>query len=281
MKSRLIIIHGFASGGTNLLSHILQSHPEICSVRSEINELIGERSQFSPFDQWRMRNNLLISSNLQDQVSQLFTARKLSVLNDGIIGEKYKGVAYTDKEVTSSVTLIKGVHLPSFYDLSYSGFLSQMFDQVNHIVLFRNGFAICESWKRRKISPLVSGRIYSKFYHDVTKLNKNQQKFLSLRFEDILIDPFKVSSDLYRFLNLNPIHLKNLRFDVKKTISRVGEYKVTNGQERDKVWLDQTGIVNFIKSDIDSIQTSMLNAEDKSVFLKNSYDVMRKLGYLV
>ena len=208
---KAIVINGYSRGGTNLLWNILQSHPQVCSPIYETGELFFDH--IYPF-------NLLEASKAKKIASSPITAKigkrylrkqfdlmKLKNLTNENNNTKCDGVKYSRREIEESIICFKGVDS----DVELNGLLESIYADVAHIVLVRNGYAVCNGWKRRGVNPREAGRKYRNFYSKMSASNRRTKIFILIKFEDILEDPFHVANGLFSDLELDPVTLPKLR----------------------------------------------------------------------
>jgi hypothetical protein len=280
-RDRLIVIHGLASGGTNLLSHLLQSHPEVVSVRSEINELIGIRSQYSKIDQVVMRHSFmnLFDGGLRRRIRLQFDELKLKNLQEPYMNEKFQGVAYSQDEIVNSLTLIKGVCIGKIFDLEYAQFLERIYDRVDHVVLTRDGVSLLDSWKRRRLTTRQAAMNYMRFADGVANLMRMSARVYTIKFEDVIAEPLSSAALLYGWLELDPIVLHKFRLDVKTVVDRSGNITTQAGNLRDKLWLNHEELSTYLKNDINEIQRDRVSKEDQRLFLDHASLALEQFGY--
>jgi len=283
LQESAIVVIGFARGGTNILSNILQSSPEVVSVRGEINQTLGERSAFNAFDRWRMRNIkawwIPGRDRLVTRSRQIMDNRKLLNLEHEGYKFSHETRLYTKAEVVSASTLYKGVIYTSLNDLAYYAFIQRMYAHTKMVFLTRDGLSLCEGWMRRGITASECGAVYQRCFNDLQQLQRSGVEIEFVKFEDLLEQPFETGQRLFSWLGLKVTELEKLRLNIKKSLNQSGEHTTRLGMERQLVWLDRSNIYQLLDRDINSIQADQLKASDKNAFMREARSAMEGFGY--
>lgn len=192
--NRAIVINGFAYGGSNLLWNVLQSHPSLVSVMRETGLFFYPKSlrKFQPL--LRKWYNLFPYSATAK--IHLLEARKIKNLESLDHREKMPGVPYKADELQQAIPVFKSLNK----DVYLNPHFERSFDRVDYIAIVRNGYALCESWKRRGRTTAEAIDHYLRIGRYFMEQEQKDPRFKVVRMEDILIDPFAVSLELNKFL---------------------------------------------------------------------------------
>lgn len=281
LNKKTVILNGLARGGTNITWNILQSHPNIVSPVYETNEIIGSRSYLALITP-------LLKNKRYSQLSPLFNKFinnrflhfKLKNLKDDDNKYKTETLTYSKDEILNATLCIKGVCSKNNWDLGYSELLYKSFPEVYFISLIRNGYAICEGWKRRGVSPKVSGYLYAKYAEQIIQDAECYPHYKIVAFEDVLSKPFKTAQKLFSFIQEEPQNLEKLRIKVKNTLHSANEHKIHYGKLNRKYWFSQESISEIIRNDINQVQHKGLSQQDRSQFELEARDALRYFKYL-
>ena len=295
-NQKVIVINGFQRGGTNIVYNIFQSHPSVCSPNNlETGEIISQNYRLYKYPKtklikyfikrlklkfYRFLNKqfilnsfiIFIFGNFYDNI---FYKYKKKNYTDPFNKFKYENEIYSKKEVKNSVLCLKSVH----NDVLLTHFLNRIYNNIFFIGLVRNGYALCESWIRRGKDAKFSGLKYQKFCKKMIKDSKKLNNYMIVKFEDILKDPFKITSELYKFTQLEPKLLKKLRFQVKKILTAEGDHRIKYGKERGKYWFDSTSMKNLIDQNINKTQIQKLSDSDKEGFEVYANPILKFFNY--
>lgn len=276
--SRAIVVNGLSRGGTNILWNILQSHPQVCSPIYETGELIIDHTPpfnlLNPSRAKRVAASPVVSRLSRGYLHRQFEKWKLRNLDSKDNNTKYEGTFYSPQEVQDSVICFKGVDS----DIDLNGLLESIYQDVAHVVLVRNGYAVCNGWKRRGISPKNAGRKYASLLGKM--LTPDNQAQIVIRFEDMLVDPFGTARRLFEKLGLQPTQLPKLRLKSKRVLKASGSHTAAFGKEGRKHWYGPDEISAVLDSTIDLRQIACLNDDDCRQFELKARDIMDELGYL-
>jgi len=275
---KVIIISGFSRGGTNLLWNILQSHPEICSVRYETDTIFRKRDHtFSKVISLLSKTSLLNTKLGMSILDNQFYRYKMSNYKHPENRYKFDDVFYTKKEVSKTALCFKSIDL----DIDYTTLLLEMYPQLYFIGLSRNGYAVAEGHYRRGKS-IDSFAIQYKYMADQMKLYQNKvSHFKIVKFEDMLVDPFALSKNLFEYLSCKPSELEKLRLKSKKVIMKDGTHDQAYGASGSKYWFDSESIKEIIKTDVNKNQIKKLNMSQILEFNSHAEDALNYFGYEV
>jgi len=295
-NQKVIVINGFQRGGTNIVYNIFQSHPSVCSPNNlETGEIISQNYRLYNYPKTKLIKYFIkrIKLKLYSLLNKKFILNTFIVL---IIGNfydkmfykykkknftdpynkfKYENKIYNKKEVKNSVLCLKSVH----NDILLTHFLNRIYKNIFFIGLVRNGYALCESWIRRGKDAEYSSLRYRKFCEMMIKDSKKYKNYIIVKFEDILKNPFKMATKLYKFTKLEPLSLEKLRFQSKKILTEEG-HRIKYGEERVKYWFDSKSINDFIDPNINKIQIQKLSDEDRKKFEEKTRSILKYFNYL-
>jgi hypothetical protein len=277
-NQKVIIICGFSRGGTNLLWNILQSHPEICSVRYETDTIFRKRDHtFSKVISLLAKTGLLHTKLGMSILDNQFYRYKISNYKHPENRYKFEDVFYTKKEVSKTALCFKSIDL----DIDYTTLLLEMYPQLYFIGLSRNGYAVAEGHYRRGVSIDKFANHYQ-FMADQMKLYKKKvSHFKMVKFEDLIRDPFALSQNLYEYLNCEPTVLEKLRFKSKKVLMSDGIHSQTFGTAGKKYWFDIDSIKKIIKTNVNKNQIEVLSRSQILEFNSIAEDALNYFGYEV
>lgn len=278
-NKKAVILNGLARGGTNITWNILQSHPNIVSPVFETNQIIGGRSLLAPLKPLLTREGLSYPF-IRNYVNHRFSRYKLKNLS--VDDNKYKtdGLLYTKEEVQQATLCIKGICSHNNWDLHYSELLYHSFQETYFISLVRDGFAVCESWKRRGVSPRTSGLLYARYIEQIIRDAEKFRNYKIIRFEDVLSSPFDMAHELFHFIRESPEKVQKLRIKVKNTLNREKRHLAHYGEENRKYWFTPSTIDQIIRTDINQVQNSGLSEKDKKEFQQEAQEALQHFHYL-
>lgn len=277
-NKKVIVICGFSRGGTNLLWNILQSHPEICSVRYETDTIFRKRDHFfSKVIALLKKANLLHSTMGKSILDYQFYRYKISNYKHEDNRFKYDGVPYTKAEVSKTALCFKSID----QDIKYTDLLSEMYPQLYFVGLARNGYAVAEGHYRRGQSIKDFAEQYQYMADEMKMLKKKLKHFKLVRFEDMIKDPFGLSRDLYDHLGCDPVNLDKLRLKSKKVIMKDGTHNQTFGTAGNKYWFDIDSIKKIIKTNVNKNQIEVLSRSQILEFNSIAEDALNYFGYEV
>jgi hypothetical protein len=128
------------------LWNILQSHPEICSVRYETGTIFRKRRhKFSRVISLLNKLGLLQKSIGKSILDYQFYRYKLSNFTHDENRYKYEDQSYHISEVRNCALCFKSTDL----DIHYTDLLLEMYPQLYFVGLTRNGYAVAEGHYRR------------------------------------------------------------------------------------------------------------------------------------
>ncbi|MBN1566150.1 MAG: sulfotransferase [Anaerolineae bacterium] len=281
-NEKVIVINGISRGGTNILWNMIQSHPAVCGAMYETDQL------FAPWTKNRLRivtdtvfrNPLLrippfitIAAPLIDQ--RLFNV-KLRNLNDFYNGFSTEGVPYTRAEIERSAVCLKSINNTIYSTPLFARIYGE---RLYTIGIVRNGYGICESWVRRGIPAAKAGLRYRQYVETMFKYREQNERYMIVKFEDILQAPFETLSSIFTFCDLEPTTVDKFRLKSKPILTEDGSRKVPFGSRNVKYWLDRDTIQEFLVPNIATIQSDALSDADRQAFEAEALPVLQQLDY--
>jgi len=288
-----IFINGFSYGGTNLITNLLTSHPDVCWLSGETHEVFYGKPK-KLLDIWIRRFFYFPVQVLAGQ--HIFGRRCLEKRNriPKIIKNYIDIIFYLDKLTTdrnkfegakSSSSELKGCR---FLAKNVNGVVlasdlfSKMYPDATFIAIVRNGLALCEGYVRRGWTANDFGRMYEIVCQKIIQDSKNIPNYYVVRFEELASDPVSFMKKIYSFANLDISKVSKIRLQSKKSTDKNGTRKYTFGgtKDRDIHWFDIEDIGNLIRKDVDENQIAQLNEKDKKIFLEKAQRSMEYFGYI-
>lgn len=219
--------------------NILQSHPEICSVRYETGTIFRKRRhKFSRVISLLKKLGLLQKSIGKVILDYQFYRYKLSNFTHDENRYKFENKPYNKSEVRNCALCFKSTDL----DIHYTDLLLEMYPQLYFVGLTRNGYAVAEGHHRRGESVTDFAEQYREVAHKMKLLSEKLEHFKLVRFEDMLHNPFGLAEELYEFLECKPVNLEKLRLKSKKVIKKDGSHGKIFGKPGNKYWFDKNTI---------------------------------------
>lgn len=289
MKHRkAVVISGIQRGGTGVAWNILQSHPQLCSPILETGEIlfgghleskISRRALTNPLRWLYLDSNIfhkpVIGKFLFNIMDNWLYLVKLRNYNHYQNGTKFDNVLYTKDEVKKTYICLKSVN----YDVYLNYIFNKYYNESYFIGLIRNGYAVCNGWVRRGQSAKEAGIMYDTLGRINIRNRKENNKYTTIKFEDILSDPFGIAEKLFKFCELDPVSLDKLRLKSTKTVAADGAHTTSYGKEQSKYWFDRNQIFDLLDTSINKKQTSFLKEKDISDFEKEAGYVLDYYNY--
>jgi hypothetical protein len=287
-----IFINGFSYGGTNLITNLLTSHPDVCWLSGETHEVFYGKPK-KLFDIWIRRffnfpvqvfarqhifgRRCLDKRNrvpkfIKNYIDMIFYLDKLTTDKN-----KIKDVKYSSRELKRCRFLAKNVNGV----VLASDLFSEMYPDATFISIIRNGFALCEGYVRRGWTADDFGRMYEIVCQKIIEDSINIRNYYIVRFEDMVSDPFTFIKKIYSFANLDISKVSKIRLQSKKSMDKNGTRKYTFGGSKDREihWFSIEDIGDFIRKDVNDNQIAQLNKKDKKIFLEKAERSMKYFGY--
>ena len=276
LNSKVIVINGLGRGGSNILWNILGSHPAVCLPLYEMSEIVGR----VPLLKYVLRSRMGRSGMLRGFCASLFDRRcfklKVGCLRDDDHRMRSESEAYSEAEIRDTALCLKSLN----EDISLTDFLESVYEDISFFGLVRNGYALCEGMIRRGITAEEAGRIYHRDVGLMIEQEAGSTKYMLLKFEDVLSDPFGVSQQIFGLLDLRPISIPKIRLKSKGTQRKDGSYGHRFGKPNRHYWFDREEIVEVLDPNIDAIQSEKLSPADRKAFERQAGAELEHFGYV-
>lgn len=269
-NTKVIVLSGFARGGTNIAWNILQSHPDVCSPIYETGELFSRS--------WKLRFCRPLARRI-DVCKKVIDAQliesKLETLEHADNKFIKEGKLYTVEQVTNATLNLKSVN----NDIFLTNLLLKVYPNLYFIALARNGYALCDGYIRRGLTATDAGRLYQRIGQEMQRYSNTISRFKIIRFEDILQHPFEKAEELYAFSELSPVKLEKLRLKSKKVINKAGDHKSAFGNENRKYWFDRGSIGQILDPNVNQTQVGRLTEKHIREFNREAGSALEFFGY--
>jgi hypothetical protein len=195
---RAIIINSFGRGGSNILTNMIGSSPSVLMLRNEFWQFYypglnlppkiyrcfgikpGQLASRLMFFARHFQNNL--EKGIQHSISTDYQLRK----RRGLTLEPVDHILFKVTE----------------YDIFLNSKIEAQFDETIFIGLVRNGYGLCDSWKRRGMPAKMAGRVYGHIAGRMVAERNSRKNYILVRFEDMVSDPLRFLDRLYERLAL-------------------------------------------------------------------------------
>lgn len=276
-NQKVIVVNGFARGGTNILWNIYQSHPHVCSPIYETGEILfnNKNKLLKPLftsEAFKYKPVVNILGRKIDKTFYEYKKRNYEIEDNKF---KYENIPYEETEIEDSVLCIKSLN----NDIALTDFFNKVYRDIYFVGLVRNGYALCEGWVRRGKKAKDIGVLYRKMGEKMINDSQKLKNYTTIKFEDILKEPFMQAENLYSFAELEPRSIPKLRFKSKKLLSKEGSHLTKFGQENKKYWFDQNNIETILNPNTSSVQIEKLSSKDFNAFEKEARPVLEYFNY--
>jgi hypothetical protein len=283
MKNRkVIVLSGFSRGGTSIVWNMLQSHPGVCGPLLETGELLYRRLfRGLPRDATRrlLRSagfrRTILGQGVCRAIDGQFFRWKMKNVGHAEFGLKYDGQAYDAREVQDAVLCLKSTDL----DIELTDCFRGMYPDAYFIGLVRNGYSLCNGRVRRGHSAADTGRQYRRVGEAMLEFSRTLDRFLLVRFEDAVADPFAFAERLFRFCDLQPTTLPKLRLKSKRVLAADQTHTTRFGELNHHYWFDRSTISQLLDRQVDALQESALGLQDRQQFATHAGQMLESLGY--
>mgnify|MGYP006294639927 FL=1 len=256
-QDKVIVVCGFARGGTNILWNIIQSHPEIVAPLYETGQIF-RRDKLLRILSWN--HQIWDSSWTSKLIYNKIHNYKMESLRHPFNSYVNEHQKYKKESMAASIPCLKSVNK----DIFLTDLLSSSYSNFYFIFLMRDVYALCESYRRRGANIPKFFRMYSRVLKKLQSIPVDIPNYCCVDFEDILHDPFRVSEKLFEFLEVSPSRLPKIRLKSKRVVSTGGHHSVIYGSEGEKYWFSPTTIRDAIDSRVDSLQSNRLDSMTKN-----------------
>ena len=195
---RAIVINSFGRGGSNILMNMIGSSPGVLMAGKEFWQFYHDGPSLAPkiYRRLGVRPGKMVSKSR-------FSARRFR----DRLGKSIEESISTDYQLWKGRGL--GLDFVDYvlfkvteYDIFLNAEIQSQFDETIFIGLVRNGYGLCDSWKRRGTPAKMSGKIYGHIAGQMVSERNSRQNFILVRFEDLLSDPVAFLDRLYERLTL-------------------------------------------------------------------------------
>lgn len=197
--NKAIVVNSFGRGGSNILVNMLSASPDVIVADREFWQMYYKLWNLPPkvYRRFGVKSGQFISNLLFNDTQfkvRLEESITRSMKNDFQLREKRELTGISPKYVLLKVTE---------YDVFLNSQIERNFDHVEFIGLARNGYSLCDSWKRRGTSPRVGGKMYNHILGRMREEANVRNNYRIIRFEDMLSDPVGFIQDIYSKLELS------------------------------------------------------------------------------
>jgi hypothetical protein len=195
---RAIIINSFGRGGSNILANMIGSSPSVLMVVNEFWQFYYKGLNLPPkvYRRFGIKPGQLASRSM-------FFARRFK----NCLGKSIQHSISTDYQLLKE----RGITLESAdrvlfkvteYDIFLNAKIEEQFDETTFVGLVRNGYGLCDSWKRRGMPAKMAGRVYGHIAGQMVVERNSRKNYLLVKFEDMVSDPLRFLDWLYEHLAL-------------------------------------------------------------------------------
>ena len=269
-NKKVIVLSGYARGGTNIAWNLLQSHPEVCSPMYETGQLF--RWSWILFICRLFLGYPRFCRRMIDAELHRYKMMNLNHMDNKYIKEEK---LYTAQQIESAAVCLKSVN----YDILLTEILLKVYPELYFIALTRNGYALTDGYVRRGKSVAYAARLYNRIGKRMRIYADSLSRFKMIKFEDVLQHPFKMAEDLFEFVDVYPHRLEKLRLKSKKILNKHNEHKTAFGNEHRKYWFDRESIGNIIDPNVNTHQVNRLTKEMIGEFNHLAGSALHFFGY--
>jgi len=278
-KSDPIFIIGFTRGGTNILLNLLLSHPKICTVRGELQELflgkhisawferkvrrwkyhqIKQREDYDPFTPRRSKPITGLSKSTKHYLQKII--RNEPIKARSVAQNLYitRTTQYSEKQIRAARPLCKLVDGNAFLVRE----LSNIFPGAHFIALVRNRKPVLEGKIRRgqKLENAASqhNTILQRLEADSNEIST----YKLITFEELVEEPAALANHLYNWIGLDP-DVQEFRLQIKGRTDTHGNYVKPN-IDRQLSWYKPHELKDALDPNVDRGQMLQLSQDQIS-----------------
>ncbi len=286
MQQPPIFVNGFSRGGTTILMNLLASHPEVCTV-GEIHQLFKGSSVldsateilrkavfrdlpvilatgedvFSP-RKWQPRRQLGYFA--QYLIRHVLRQALRGSVHDHLNRFKFAGTEYQTSEIANSRLLGKNLDGTTFLTDTFR----EIYPRANFVGIVRNGLAVCEGHVRRGRKAGDVGRLYRVVGEKILQDQASIPDYQLVHFEKLITNPLPQLQQIFRRLGLDPLEVKQVRQQARKTMNDQGEHRLNGVSEWEVCWLDFQELRASFDPQINDRQIRLLSQEIARIFLR-------------
>jgi hypothetical protein len=290
-----IFVVGFQRGGTNILTNLIASHPDVCALTRETHHVFyGKQSR--PVEKWidrlrylpilvAARGHLFRATSVQERnglprfmmryVDWLLYRNKMAAYAARANAEANGAGSLPGPATRPLAKNVNGLALAT-------PVLAEMYPDATFVALVRNGLALCESYTRRGWTAEAFGTIYHRVCQRMLHDAATRENYHIVRFEEMIADPAALIEKVYRYAALDLRVVAKFRLQAKQSMDREGRRAYTFGGERDREtrWFDLPDLGSCFRKDVDQNQIARLGERDKQIFLQQAGPSLEALGYV-
>lgn len=315
LNKRPIFVVGFTRGGTNILLNLILSHPQATMPRGEfqvvfygtgrmhflgsinnkyirnINRirilpyLLLEKKDIFSVNRWEPRNE--ISFLTRKLIDRKLYYDRMKALSPGQNLYKNEDEKYSKEEIARTRLVCKNIDGLIFFSKE----LSKMYPKATFIALIRNGFAVCEGHIRRGWTAEEIAHNYELGCQQMIKDSKQLPNYHILRFEDIIKEPKRSLTKIYKLVDLDIKQLTKVRLNNKPVINEEGRHQQVVQEKQkssnpwfrrfaDMFWYDIEDFSKHFRKDVNKNQIRRLTKAQKNIILRNCRFSLRYFGYI-
>lgn len=254
LNNKVIVLSGFARGGTNIAWNILQSHPDIVAPPYETGEIFKKSLMLKLL---KVTQGCSICPRSSKVIDKILFDYKMKSITHPDNRYCYENVPYSFEQMKGTALCLKSVNR----DIYLTSLLLKVYPDLYFIGLTRNGYALADGYVRRGKRVKKIGGLYREISDEMERYSKGNSRFKLIKFEDVVDRPFSISKELNTFLDMNPTQLNKLRFKSKKIIDNDGGHTTKYGDENKKYWVDKDNVEKIIDKNINNKQIKGLSGE--------------------
>ncbi|MER8439470.1 sulfotransferase [Mesorhizobium sp. M1312] len=196
---RAIVINSFGRGGSNILANMIGSSPGVLMTFDEFWQFYYNGGWNLPPKVYRrlgVRAGKLASRSV-------FYAKRFQKRLERSIQASIAADYQLRKERGLDLALARHVLFKvTEYDIFLNSEIEKQFEETIFVGLVRNGYGLCDSWKRRGVPAMMAGRVYSHIAGKMLEEQAARDNYLLVRFEDMVAHPLRFLDRLYGRLAL-------------------------------------------------------------------------------
>jgi hypothetical protein len=287
-----IFVVGFQRGGTNILTNLIASHPDVCALGRETHQVFYGRHR-QTVGKWidRLRYvPILVAA--RDHVFRPASLKERRVM-------PRPAMRYADWLLHRSKVAAGRELLDDDTQVAASGdhrrllaknvnglalatpVFGRMYPDATFIAMVRNGLALCESYVRRGWTADAFGMTYERICDQMLQDAETRPNYHLVRFEEMIADPVAMIEKIYRHTSLDVRMVTRFRLQAKQSMGRDGRRNYTFGGDRDREtrWFNLDELGGCFRTDVDENQIARLADRDRQSFLRRAGRSMARLGY--
>jgi hypothetical protein len=287
-----IFVVGFQRGGTNILTNLIASHPDVCALGRETHQVFYGRHKQAVgkwIDRLRYvpilvaaRDHVFRPASLEERRVMPRPAMRYA---DWLL---HRSKVAAGREVPDSgAGTARGGHQRRLVAKNVNGLalatpvFERMYPDATFVALVRNGLALCESYVRRGWTADAFGTTYERICDRMLQDAETRPNYHLVRFEEMIADPAAVIEKVYRYTSLDVRMVTKFRLQAKQSMDREGRRNYTFGGDRDREtrWFSLGELGGCFRTDVDENQIARLADRDRQSFLQQAGRSMARLGY--